>query len=318
MTAFTILTREAVSTAGAFCTLERCTTDGQPPTLIAKTPRDGPVNDVGTALGLYAREARFYAELADTVPMRAPRCYDPGDGVTQPLLLEDLSSLRAGDQIAGLTLEQAQMILRDVAALHAQHWETATQDWLFELDDPVNVQMLRQVTAGGLPTLRERFSRRFGAAVLDNAAEVCDHIADVLHACSHGPRTIAHGDLRLDNLLFDGNETVYLDWQTVAHTRGTHDVAYLLSGSIDSETLSRSWEDLLRGYHQTLTAAGVEYPWPNCLADYRQNVLYSFVPALATLGAVSVEGDRGADLADTIGERILRHAAEVDAFATLT
>jgi hypothetical protein len=318
MTTFTILTREAVPTSGAFCTLERCTTNGQPATLIAKTPREGPINDVGTALGLYVREARFYAELADTVPMRVPRCYDPGDGVAQPLLLEDLSSLRAGDQIAGLTIEQAQMILRGAAALHAQHWETATQDWLFELDNPVNVQMLEQVTTAGVPALRERFSSRFGSAVLDAAADVCARIADVLTACSQGPRTIAHGDLRLDNLLFDGRDAVYLDWQTVAHTRGTHDVAYLLSGSIDSGTLSRSWEDLLRGYHQTLTAAGVEYSWPDCLAHYRQNVLYSFVPALATLSAVFVEGDRGADLADTIGERILRHAAEIDAFATLT
>ncbi|MHB8695963.1 MAG: hypothetical protein ACYDHH_32510, partial [Solirubrobacteraceae bacterium] len=121
-----------------------------------------------------------------------------------------------------------------------------------------------------------------------------------------------------DNLLFDGDQAVYLDWQTVARTRGTHDVAYLLSGSIDPEALSRSWRDLLSGYHAALVSAGVEYGWSDCLAHYRQNVLYSFVPALATLGAVSVGGERGDALADAIGERVLRHASEIGAFDTIT
>ena len=79
--------------------------------------------------------------------------------------------------------------------------------------------------------------------------------------------------------------------------------------------LAASWEDLLRDYHAALGVA--DYPWEACVADYRQNVLYSFVPALATLGAVAVEGDRGADLADAIGERVLRHAADIDAFSTV-
>lgn len=304
-------------TAGAFCTLDRWTVDGDPGTVIAKLPREGDIRGVGSALGLYERERRFYAELAETLPLRTPRCFDPGDGdaATRPMLLEDLGDLRAGDQIAGLGVDQARAILIEVAAMHAAHWGRADGDWLFRLDDPVNVGMLEQVVAGGLPLLRERFAGRFDAATLDAAEAVCRRIGDVLRACSAGPRTLAHGDLRVDNLLFDGNQVVYLDWQTVASTRGTHDVAYLLSGSLRADALAASWEDLLRDYHAALGVA--DYPWEACVADYRQNVLYSFVPALATLGAVAVEGDRGADLADAIGERVLRHAADIDAFSTV-
>ena len=314
---------EPLSMAGAFCTLERWTLqhDGRgPSSVIAKLPREGEIRAVAQGLGLYERERRFYAELAIQLPMRTARCYHPGDGdaAREPMLLEDLGSMRAGDQLRGLPLEHARSLLVEAATLHARYWATAGGDWLFALEHPVNVAVLGQVVASGLPVMRERFAGRFSAAELDRAASVCQRISDVLHACGSGPMTLAHGDLRLDNLLFDGEQAVWLDWQTVARTRGTHDVAYLLSGSIDADLLSANWLELLRHYHDALRAAGVEdYGWEACLRDYRQNVLYSFVPALATLGAVAVEGERGADLADVIGTRVLRHAEEVGAYATL-
>jgi Ecdysteroid kinase-like family len=316
------LTAEPLAAAGAFCTLERWTLDHDgdaPATVIAKLPREGEIRGVGQALGLYERERRFYAELAGEVPVRTARCYHPGDGdgAREPMLLEDLGAMRAGDQLHGLAVEDARALLGEAAALHARHWEGVSQDWLFALEHPVNVAVLTQVVASGLPVLRERFANRFTAAQLDTASGACERIDDVLRACGTGPMTLAHGDLRLDNLLFDGEAAIWLDWQTVARTRGTHDVAYLLSGSVDADVLSAHWRELLGSYHQALSDAGVTYAWEECLLHYRQNVLYSFVPALATLGAVAVEGERGAELADLIGARVLRHAEEIGAYATL-
>lgn len=309
-----------LAAAGAFCTLDRWTLDEEPGTVVAKLPRQGDIRAVGSALGLYERERRFYAELAPTLGLRTPRCYDAGDAdaATRPMLLEDLGELRAGDQLAGLSPAQAAAVLTEVAGMHGAHWGAADADWLFRLDAPANVAMLEQVVAGGLPLLRDHFAAEFPAAALRAAEDVCERIGDVLRACAMGPCTLAHGDLRLDNLLFDGDQAVYLDWQTVASTRGTHDVAYLLSGSLRAEVLAEHWEGLLRGYHDALVASGVtDYDWDACLADYRQSVLYSFVPALATLGAVTVEGERGAELAHAIGARALRHASDVDAFSTV-
>ena len=311
---------EPLSVAGAFCTLERWTVSPGGQTVIAKLPREGEIRAVGQGLGLYERERAFYRDMADSIAMRTPRCLHLGDGdeATEPMLLEDLSGLRAGDQLEGLEPSEAAALLADAAELHAAYWDQPGFDWLMEFDNPVNVAVLEQVMAGGVPVMRKRFAGRFDEVTLDAAADVCGRIGDVLRACNSGPRTVTHGDFRLDNVLFDGPDAVYLDWQTPARARGTHDVAYLLSGSLPPEVLAEHWEDLLRGYHERLAQEGIgDYPWEDCVAHYRQNVLYSFVPALATLGAVAVEGERGAGLADAIGERVLSHAADIDAFSTV-
>ena len=311
---------EPLDVAGAFCTLERWTISPGGQTVIAKLPREGEIRAVGQGLGLYERERAFYRDMAEEIAMRTPRCLHLGDGdaATEPMLLEDLSGLRSGDQIEGLSPSEAAALLAEAAGLHAAYWEQDGHEWLMEFDNPVNVAVLEQVMAGGIPAMRKRFAGRFRDATLDAAAGVCGRIGDVLRACNAGPRTVTHGDFRLDNVLFDGDEAVYLDWQTPARARGTHDVAYLLSGSLQPGVLAEHWEELLRGYHERLIDGGVSgYGWDDCVAHYRQNVLYSFVPALATLGAVAVEGERGASLADAIGERVLSHAEGIDAFSTV-
>lgn len=322
-------TREPLGSSGAFCELERWRLEyesadtGVLRSVVAKRPRDGDIRAVGEALGLYERERAFFEALADRVPLRVPRCFHAGDGDrgSQPLLLEDLCHATPGDQVAGLTIDAARDVLREVAAMHAAFWEApalSELDFLWEADSPTNVAVLEQVVAAGLPGLQARFAGRIPAATMQRAVDVCGRMGDVLRACAQGPRTLAHGDLRLDNLLFEDGAAIYLDWQTAARARGTHDVAYLLSGSVAADALESEWEALLRDYHATLRAGGVTgYDWEQCLADYRQNVLYSFVPALAVLGSVTVEGEHGEGLADVIGERVLRHADAVGAFESI-
>jgi hypothetical protein len=127
-----------------------------------------------------------------------------------------------------------------------------------------------------------------------------------------------HNDCRLDNMFFraDG-EPVLFDWQLPGYTRGTQDVAYLLSGSLDSALLRANWESLLGRYYDRLVTRGVTgYSYAECLLHYRQSLLYTLAPGVAMLGAMAIENDtRG--LADTLVMRTLTHAAELDSFGTL-
>ena len=83
-------------------------------------------------MGLFGREARFYSQLRERVPIRAPKAFYVGDGETTPLLLEDLAGLRLGDQNQGMSVADAENVLDVLADMHAAFWESEelSEDWL--------------------------------------------------------------------------------------------------------------------------------------------------------------------------------------------
>lgn len=316
------VTVEPLAIAGATGELARVrlTSTGGPASAIAKFRGTGETQAaMDGALGLFDRERRFYIELAGTLELVTPACLAAGDGTQTPLLLEDLGGHRGGDQVAGLEPADAERLVRTLADLHAAHWEhPPSGDWLLSLRDPMFAGMLVQLVGSGLGLLRERYAGRVADGVLADVEAWGPRWGEVLAACADGPQTLVHNDFRLDNICFaaDGTPVVF-DWQLVGTGRGTQDVAYLLSGSMQPDALHDSWEALLRMYHARLEEQGVTgYAWERCLRDYRQSLLYTLAPGVAMLGAMAIAGDeRG--LADALVLRTLTHAAELDAFATL-
>src|SRR5262249_30228604 len=81
-----------------------------PATLIAKFATDhAGTQDMMRSLDGYAREVRFYRELAPEIGLGTPRCYfahyDP-DAYACCLLLEDLAPAESVDREQGYSLEQ--------------------------------------------------------------------------------------------------------------------------------------------------------------------------------------------------------------------
>jgi hypothetical protein len=179
--------------------------------------------------------------------------------------------------------------------------------------------MLTQLVTSGVPALRERYSGRVAAAVLDAIEELAPDWASVLGRCAEGPQTFVHNDFRLDNIFFEPDgEPVVIDWQLAGRCRGTQDVAYLLSGSMTTDALRDCWPQLVERYHSSLTAAGVRgYDLAECRFHYRQSLLYTLAPGIALLGQMQLAGGDERGLADALVLRTLTHAADLDAFATL-
>ncbi|MCV7412473.1 phosphotransferase family protein [Mycobacterium florentinum] len=275
------------------------------------------------AMGLSAREQLFYSRIADAIPVGVPRCYFVGEvGGTEPLVLEDLAHLRAGDQVAGLTVTDAARLIDVLAVLHARFWDTeppgGDPDRLISWTDPAIAAMITALVCSGLDNLRARYSGRVREQILDAVANAAPEWHKVLARCAEGPQTFVHNDFRLDNVFFapDGAPVV-IDWQLAGRSRGTQDVSYLLSGSMTEDMLRDSWQDLLARYHRALVSHGVRgYTFDQCVRDYRQSLLYTIAPGIAMLGAMQLAADeRG--LADALVLRTLVHADELDAFGTL-
>lgn len=270
-----------------------------PPTLAGKFAAADPTSR-GTAamLGLYAKEVRFYRELAPQLPVRTPEVLFAGmadDGGSFFLLFEDLGPARGGNQIAGCSLADARAVIRQAAALHAPGWHNPAildLDWL--QPDPAAAAQVRALYPQAQAVFRERY-----AGVLEpEYMALCEALAEVTAATerAHDKVSLVHGDFRLDNVLFDikgGAEGVaVLDWQTLAIGNGLTDVGYFLGCGI-GDTLRRAHErELLELYCAEMTARGVPLSVEAIWRDYVLGALHGVSTAVFSAAFV-VRTERG-------------------------
>lgn len=116
-----------------------------PPTLIGKLPTIDPGGrEICRLFKFYEREIRFYRELTHRVPVRVPRCYATVmdvDADDYLIVMEDLASLRMGDDAAGCSTTEAERAIRCMAGLHAAWWaspELDQLDWVPFSNAPVH------------------------------------------------------------------------------------------------------------------------------------------------------------------------------------
>ena len=134
-----------------------------PRTIIAKLPtQDESVRNLAQLINVYAREVRFFEQIADETPMRTPKRYfshaDAAKGA-YVLLLEDLAPGRVGDQIATCSIEEAKTALRALAGLHAAGWDSPRLrglPWMPGTDDPALIGVLAMLYQHSMPPFVER------------------------------------------------------------------------------------------------------------------------------------------------------------------
>lgn len=260
-------------------------------------------------LQFYAREVRFYRELASTIQVTTPRCflaemYPDDQGFI--VVLEEATDCSSVDQIEGLSFDQARTAVEMLAEFHAPFWgkvEPDLSEALFPFDAPMLQQFIPAKNFDDWQKLRSTLVDDFPAeltAVFDDFVETGPRIMDDLM----GTDTVTHGDCRADNLLFtpDG-DVVVLDFQLMTNCSGLADVAYMLSQSLHADVQARTPE-LIGAYFTRLTSLGVDADRDEAMKAYgAATVFYLGIPfnILATDGL----HERSEQLARTMVERAL-------------
>jgi hypothetical protein len=290
-----------------------------PQRLIAKLPTSSTeLNERAAVFQPGSRENWFYRFGATRSPINVPRCYYNGiDAATGQsiLLLEDLAPAPSGNQLAGATLPEARLALESLSRLHARWWEKADSVEIQELTHLLKdtwsyeqnlVQQLYDTAWPRFllqsPDLVPDEVRQFGAAIVGNMRAV-----DVL--LDHAPKTLAHGDYRLENIHFglrQGKAACWvIDWEDVFFGSGMVDVSWFLGGCLP-EAQSGHEVELLQIYYLALIDEGVAaYSWDQCYDEYRRAMCGNFVQGVlsATLNEGATDYDRS--LARVIGERFI-------------
>jgi hypothetical protein len=220
----------------------------------------------------FERERRAYALFGEAPAFRVPRLYygASNDSGLCNLLIEDLSaSARPGDQIAGCSIAEAEAVVRELARFHRAYLGRTD---LFGLDWLTQHRRLLPAYAKGAGVLREWLG---GSLTLDALGTIDSFGALAERWLDRTPAhpTLIHGDLRVDNVLFEDGRACLIDWQSLGHGDPQHDVAYFLSGSLSIEDRRASERDLIAEHAALITEADPGYTFDAALASYRGNVV---------------------------------------------
>jgi aminoglycoside phosphotransferase (APT) family kinase protein len=161
-------------------------------------------------------------------------------------------------------------------------------------------------------TFRSMVAGLVPAEHLSIATRVMTRFANVCRAFAEAPRTLVHGDFRLDNLLFgDEGAATAIDWQLAAWGRGPYDLAFFLAGSLETDVRRAIEDDVVDRYHAGLVARGVtDYALEQCRHDYRLGHVLNLPNPVTALVAVSGGNERGAALLRANARRALAAVAD--------
>ena len=300
--------------------------DGCPETVIVKMPSPHRETfQTAVALRLYQREYAFYRRIAPHVTLRSPALlYGDFDESSHRfvLVLEDLRDMTAADQIAGASPAQAKAAIRAVAAMHGQFWDKVDRPPLSGFHDSANPERRPLVQAAyqaGLAPALERFGHLFPEPMRRLAAEYGKRIVGHLDEVAAGPRTLTHGDFRLDNMFFSadpdaGDGFAAVDWQVSGIASGLYDVAYFLSSSVAVAVRREIERDALAEYHDVIRSMGADdFTFAECWRSYRRNMLGCLMTPIVAGGRLDFGNDRSRRLAEVFLQRTLTAIDDLDA-----
>ena len=290
------------------------TGDGVPESVIVKLPADSEARGAMELMGGYTREVTFYRDVSGLAPTGTPKVYaaQTGDGSDFVLVLEDLRDWDNVDHLVGFTLDQARLVIAELAGLHA--WSAQPPNVPLgqsfpSIDTPMMREVLPAVFAQGWQLYREHSNTDVAPSVARHAERFAERAGVALSVLTEQD-VLVHGDIRADNVFFSGERCKIVDYQMTARGVGAIDIGYLMSQGLPTAIRRGRDEELVRGYLDELLSRGVgDYGFDAVWRHYRFAVGYMMVLPVVALVGWDVLPERSRQLCLTLTDRA---AATID------
>lgn len=281
-------------------------------------------SEISKGLNFYTNENNFYSYLAADCPIESPPClYAEIDPDTQDflLILEDLGSDHAGNQLIDCPEDVMLEAFTRAAMLHAKYWDKIDQFTFLrsQIDDETTMFRQESIYKPGVEPTIKMFSDLISPEMADGIRAIGDQFFDIFNRAMNGPQTIVHGDYRTDNMMiFPGPRIVAVDWQNTMSGNGPHDIAYFSSQSCGDNVRGDMEMRALRHYHDTLVQGGVkDYSFEQCRLDYQLNLLIVMITPVAVCGTLDPGNERGMALGRVMLTRSLSALESMDCLSLL-
>ena len=259
----------------------------------------------------FTREIGFYNHCAPKLTDTKPAIFASSNQLPAWLLMEDLSALRSGDQVIGLTLKDTVSAIKAAAKVHASFWmdeELPSHDWL-----PKHQFWFDSKQEEGIEDFFTTYGVRLGDKACDLLRAVLTQQEAIQAALDARPWSLIHGDLRADNLLFESDDSQdpcrLIDWSWTARSCPAIDIAFLIGGSTPTSQRDSHHEELLLVWHRELIKRGVRnYPLSMARLDLQLAALRTMTTGVVLHG-FSKNPDTSKRAALFIDDAAQRHAA---------
>ena len=256
-----------------------------PESLVLKSETSDPdAHEFSRVNHSFQREVGVYQHLVPRLENHRPIVY--GSSATQPcwLLMEDLSHLRPGDQIRGLTHPETLAALQRLAVIQAEFWLDPLleqQAWL-----PAHSFWFQRPHGDLHQPFFDDYDVRLGEQASIIFRAVLEQGEAIDAAVAERPWSLVHGDLRADNLLFGGPAqapgATILDWSWACRSLPSIDLAFLIGGSQPVMQRHGHLDELLNVWHGVLVNQGVrDYPLSEARRDLQLAALRCLTTAIA-------------------------------------
>jgi len=212
-------------------------------------------------------------------------------------------------------LAEVRAVLSAVAGLHASTWRTTRFPRVISHNNPAQRDGMIYAFEVGWPAVNAKFPELIPDSARVAGEKMTGAVGRLLEEMCRDPVCLTHVDVRLDNLFFDGDEVVFVDWQSVCTSAPEQDVAYFITQSVPPSV--REKEDLVAYYHAERVGHGVEYGLARCRERYRLCGLYLMCFAVSIAGQLDPGNERGQALGRVLLGNAMSALDEMDAFALL-
>ena len=271
-----------------------------PRSFIAKYPSQNPTNrEVAMGYNLYEREVRYFAELDPLTSACCPATYlTELDGDNFIILMEDMHDYRVGDQIIGATYEETALALDELAKLHSAFWQRVDDiEWIPHVSNSFHATNMQNNAKLGWDNMVRIFGDVLPAHIVERKDDILGSIANLQAYVDRPPITLAHGDFRMENLLYgtkpEHHPLAIIDWQGPLLGRGMQDVTLLMGQSTQTQVRRQHERELLKRYVERLAQLGVEgYDFETAWDDYRHTHQHNWAYAIVVSGALDASNER--------------------------
>ena len=296
-----------------------------PKSIVVKYPTDDPVQrGTADALVFYIREITFYRECAPSAPFKTAKCYGQAiesENTNFTIAMEDISHYRPLNQLDGVSLADSKIMLEKLADFHAMWWNSpklpAMQDIFPPMLNPIYETVIPMLWAQGWPNVEKYAGHLLPDSVRHIggiwAAKVPWMLTNLM-----APMTLCHGDYRADNMMFDGNEPVVIDYQIVVTGSGMFDVGYFISQSITTSVRRGHDKELVNAYLDRLDTHGITIDRDEMWRQYLVSIVCCITYGVTVFGGYAEQNERGQQLATDMLLRSLDCVADNDALKVIS
>lgn len=295
-----------------------------PKSVVVKYPTDDPTQRfTADALVLYIRELVFYRDCAPDAPFRTARCFAQaiaGDNTDFTIVMEDIGHMRPLNQLEGVSLAEARTLLTTLADFHAMWWGSPRLEGMsgiFQpLANPTYNAVLPMLWTQGWPAVEQHAGHLVPESVREIGGLWAGKVPWMLENLM-SPTTMCHGDWRADNLMFDGDNPVAIDFQLIGTGSGMYDVGYFISQSIATDVRRGHDRELVDHYLDRLESHGIEVDRDEAWRQYLVCIVFCVTYGVTTFGGYTEQNERGQALLRDMLLRALHCVADNDALSAV-